>query len=128
MKRSIRTNTMTSPRLFIPVLTFALLGIVTRGFSDDAASSEPKWVSSAQAGLTLTRGNSETFLATLGATTEKKWGHHELSFGLDGAYGTTKDQTTGETTKNTASLDGFGQYNYLFTERLYGYGRVEALH
>ena len=102
------------------------------GFSEDqpkpAEPPPPKWKSSLAFGLTMTRGNSETFLTTLTAGTAKKWGQNELAFGADGAYGTTKDQNTGVTTKNNNSARGFGQYNRLFTDRWYGFGRVEGLY
>jgi putative salt-induced outer membrane protein YdiY len=99
------------------------------GFSEDLPKVEPpKWKSSLAFGLTMTRGNSETFLSTLTAATVKKWGQNELGFGADGAYGTTKDQNTGVTTKNNNSARGFGQYNRLFSDRWYGFGRVEGLY
>lgn len=85
-----------------------------------------KWQSSAAAGLTLTRGNSDTLLGTLSIATGKKWDQNEVSLGADGAYGRTKQDGKNNTTAE--SLHGFGQYNRLFTERFYGYGRIEGLH
>lgn len=90
------------------------------------ASKKPSWESSAAAGLTLTSGNSDSVLATLAATTGKKWDGNELALGADGAYGKTK--IDGVETKSAASIHGFAQYNRLFNERLYGYLRVEGLH
>jgi putative salt-induced outer membrane protein YdiY len=99
------------------------------GFSEDLPKVEPpKWKSSLAFGLTMTRGNSETFLSTLTAATVKKWGQNELGFGVDGAYGTTKDQNTGNTTRNANSAQGFSQYNRLFDDRWYGFGRVAGLY
>ena len=86
------------------------------------------WKGSAAVGVTLTRGNSDTLLATASAVAGKKWAHDELSFGADGTYGETKDQTTGENTVNANSIHGFAQYNRLFTDRFFGYARTEALH
>ena len=91
-----------------------------------APAPDTSWKSSAAAGLTLTRGNSSTLLATLGATTGKKWDQNEVSLGIDGAYGTSKINGTSQTT--AGSLHGFAQYNRLFNERLYGYLRVDGLH
>ena len=93
-----------------------------------AEPPKPAWQGSAAAGLTLTRGNSETLMATLAATVGKKWKWDELSFGADATYGTTKDQTTDETTRTADAYHGYGQYNRLFTERLYGYARAEGLY
>lgn len=93
-----------------------------------ADEKKPTWESSAFAGLTLTRGNSDTLLGTANILTGKKWGHNELSFGLDGTYGETKLPGATNTTKTAESIHGFGQYNWLFGDRLYGYGRADALH
>jgi len=86
------------------------------------------WESSAFAGLTLTRGNSETLLGTANIVAVKKWGHNELGLGADGTYGETKLPGATNSAKNAESIHGFGQYNRLFNERLYGLGRVDALH
>src|SRR5262245_1044 len=101
------------------------LGACLNGFASDP-DENPGWVSSAAAGLTLTRGNSETFLTTITGTTGKKWDQHELSFGIDGTYG--ESTINGNSDKTAESFRAFGQYNHLFTERLYGLGRVEFLH
>lgn len=113
--------------------SFALIAALATSLNfstraDDAPPAKaPQWESTAQAGLTLTRGNSETLLAALAAGTAKKWNNNELSFGADGTYGTTTvDNTNTTTTAN--SLHGFGQYNRLFTERLYGLLRLDGLH
>jgi len=82
----------------------------------------PPWDISAAAGLTLTRGNSKTLLTTANLTGAKKWDQNELGLGVDGAYGEN------DNVKNVESLHGFGQYNRLFTERFFGYLRVEGLH
>ncbi len=82
----------------------------------------PRWDVSVALGLTATRGNSDTVLVSLGARADKKWGVNELHLGTDGTYGEQND------VKNNESLRGFLQYNRLFTERWYGYARVEGLH
>lgn len=86
------------------------------------------WESSAAVGLTLTRGNSKTLLFTANAQTQRKTAQDEITLGADGTYGETTDQKTDDTTRNAASAHAFGQYNYLFTEKFYGYARVDALH
>lgn len=79
------------------------------------------WQSSASAGLTLTRGNSQTLLFTADVQTQKKMPENEFLLGLGGAYG---DQDSKETVNN---YKAFGQWNHLFTERLFGYVRADAL-
>jgi putative salt-induced outer membrane protein len=90
----------------------------------NAPPTDPPWDLSAAAGLTLTRGNSHTTLFTGNVLADKKWdaGKNELSLGVDGVYGTDHG------VENANSLHGFVQYNHLFTERFYGYARVDGLH
>lgn len=83
---------------------------------------KPKWERSAAAGLTLTRGNSDTILLTASILALRKAEKNELSLGADGTYGEFED------TKNNETLHGFAQYNRLFTDRWYGYARLDALH
>src|SRR3974390_950883 len=101
--------------------------------SVEAFSAEPPapvntngWSSSAAAGLTLTRGNSDTLLTTIAVGTGKKGERNEIAFGVDATYGETT--VNGVNTKNAETLRAFSQYNRLFTDRFYGYGRVEFLH
>ena len=83
---------------------------------------KPKWESSFGVGLTLTKGNSDTLMATANFLTGKKWDRNELAFSADGTYG----EDDGD--KNAESLRASGQYNRLLNERLYGYGRVDGLY
>lgn len=90
-----------------------------------APPDEPKksqWEASAFMGATLTRGNSKTLLVTGNIQGLRKWDKNELRLGADGAYGES------DGIKNTESVHGFVQYNWLFTERLYGYARADGLH
>jgi putative salt-induced outer membrane protein YdiY len=122
-----RANTI-NPHKLVPGawlgVTLTLLlpcGIVSAA---DAAAAPPPpppetkaWVTTAAAGLTLTRGNSENFLVTLSLDTKRKWERDEVAFGASGGYG---DSTVNDVnTKNTEFLQGYGQYNHLFTERFY---------
>jgi len=107
----------------------AVLGGTVSSRADDAVNvttATNHWVSAAAAGLTLTRGNSDTFLATLSLATARKWQQSELTLGADATYGTTK--TAGVSHTTAQSLHGFVQENWLFTDRLYAYGRVDGLH
>jgi len=80
------------------------------------------WESSISAGLTLTRGNSDTLLVSAAAVTEKKGKVNEWGFGADGAYG----ENSGE--KDVDTIHAFGQVNHLFTDKFYVYLRANALH
>lgn len=90
--------------------------------SGGVAPEKKPWDSSIAAGLSLTRGNSSSELATLKFLTAKKGVTDEFSFGADGAHGSSNG------TQNNDSIHGFGQWNHLFSERTFSYVRVEGLH
>ena len=105
------------------IATVTVIGTVSLHAQTQTNASP--WESVAALGFTLTRGNSQTLLATATAGTRKKWGNNELSFGADGTYG--ESTVNGQNTINANSAHGFAQYNRLFTERFYGYGRVDGM-
>jgi putative salt-induced outer membrane protein YdiY len=90
-----------------------------------AVEKKPKWESSVALGFTLTRGNSETMLATVTAGTRKRWTNDEVNLGADATYG--ESTVNGVNTVNANSAHGFLQYNRSFTERFYGYGRADGM-
>jgi putative salt-induced outer membrane protein YdiY len=55
-------------------------------------------------------------------TTSRKDPVHEWAFGLEGSYG--EDHGV----KNNESVKGYGQYNYLISERFYLFARADALY
>ena len=86
-------------------------------------ATEPKypWKSSVSAGLTLTRGNKSSTLFSVDFLTQRKTPTDEYMIGFGGAYGSQNSKDT----VNNYLL--FGQWNHLFTDRFYGYGRTDAL-
>ena len=106
----------------------ALITMAAIGNAGDAAqavgipTNKPAWESSITAGLSLTKGNSDTLLTTVAFKTRRKTAGDELTFGADGSYG--KDNSV----KNNETLHGVGQYNHLFSDRFYGYLNAEGLH
>jgi putative salt-induced outer membrane protein YdiY len=118
----------------LPVVAAVLLSGLSLG-----AANTNQWETSAAAGLTLTRGNSETLLGNLTLNSSRKWPRDEVLLGASATYGeqTTEQQLekqdgtkipkdVKETT--TANAGGFGQYNHLFTDEFYGGLRLSALH
>lgn len=103
-------------------------------FAEDAKPTEPpkpKWESVASIDLTLTRGNSRSFLATATVNTQKKWATDEVLLGGSAGYGnaTTRNSSGQDTSSETQDyLKGFGQFNHLFSDRFYGGLRLEGLH
>jgi len=96
----------------------------------DTAPATTNWTGLVSAGLTLTRGNSETTLASLTAAADHKTDNNEWSLGANATYGqaqvTVNSVKTDQTTAQSAGA--FVQYNHLFSDRFYCYGRVEGYH
>jgi putative salt-induced outer membrane protein YdiY len=125
---------------FTPGLLLAAAGGAFAAEAPPGAAAEPearpRWQTSAGLGFTYASGNTENMLITANIETQRRWEKNEITFGATGGYGETEvnvtDSVTGETRqetqKNTDFIRGFGQYNRLFTERLYGYFRTDALH
>ena len=112
------------------ILTLALAGTLAQS---GLAQSTNKWETSAAAGLTLTSGNSETFLATVSLDTKRKWVKDEAAAGMAFGYGESQVEVTdslGATITDNEKTTQFGtayvQYNRLFNERLYGGIRLDA--
>lgn len=82
----------------------------------------PLWENTLSFGLTLTRGNSDTILMDSAVKAHRNNLTNEVTLSLEGTYG--EDHSV----KNNESLHGIGQYNHLFTDRFYGYGRGDGFH
>lgn len=86
-----------------------------------AAPVRNPWKSSVSAGITLTRGNSDTMLFSAEVLSEKKTPQNEYSLGAGVAYGEQNSQDTVNNYKASA------QWNHLFSDRFYGYVRIDGL-
>lgn len=97
---------------------------------DKKEEKKSKWESTATAGVTLTRGNSHTFLATAALATKRTWTKDEALLGASAGYG--ENRTTINGTKVDTTTDsyvrGFGQWNHLFTPRIYAGVRLTGEH
>src|SRR5437870_1185992 len=110
---------------FTVTLTTAILCLGQRlGLAQVKPVAQKGWETTAAAGVTLTRGNSRTFLANLSLDTRRKWERDEAALGVSGGYGETT--VNGSDQKNTDYLKSFGQYNRLFNDRLYGGVRLDG--
>jgi putative salt-induced outer membrane protein YdiY len=87
-----------------------------------AVPAKYPWNSTLTAGLSLTRGNSHTLLATVKVTTDRKTPINEYTGEGDASYGSANG------VENSQQFHGFGQWNHLFSERSYGFLRSEGLH
>jgi putative salt-induced outer membrane protein YdiY len=108
-------------------LAAALAGVGSGlAFAADEAAPAPRkgWETTAAAAATLTRGNSKSFLGTLSLDTKRKWERDEAALGISAGYG--ESTVNNVTSKNTEFVQGFGQYNRLFTDRFYGALRLDG--
>lgn len=115
------------PNRVLTTSTLSLLGLgsvtlIGSAQTPEAQAPKSTWKTTASVGAALTRGNSDTVTATATLNSERKWAQNELYFGAGATYGETDDTTT------AANATGFIQYNRLFSERLFGFVRVDALH
>jgi hypothetical protein len=101
-----------------------------QGADTTNALPKPHWENVAAADLTLTRGNSDSFLATFSLNSARKSPENEILLGGAAGYGDNTTEVNGvkTTTKTQDYLKGYGQWNHLFTERFYAGIRAEGLH
>jgi putative salt-induced outer membrane protein YdiY len=112
---------------------FALVAawVLCTGASLRAAVVTNRWEANVAAGLTLTRGNSDTLLSTLTFKALRKATNSEVLLGVAGTFGqatTDRGEDDEETKTTAANVQSYGQFNYLLTERFYTGGRVDFVH
>ncbi|MDX1950729.1 MAG: DUF481 domain-containing protein [Verrucomicrobiota bacterium] len=107
--------------LLLPFLTLSA-GDVNAQDASTNQPPKPKWETSAAVGATVTQGNSDSTLLTMNILSRKNWDKNELSLGADAAYGET------ENVKSSETAHAFAQYNRLWSDRMFGYLRLDGLH
>jgi hypothetical protein len=117
------------------IVTLLAAGATVRAdnATPDAVKEAPKkkWDSVASVGVSLTRGNSKTFLANLSLATKRTWTNNEVLFGASAGYGdntTTAANGTKSDNITDSYVKGFGQWNHLFTPQTYAGVRVAGDH
>jgi putative salt-induced outer membrane protein YdiY len=100
----------------------------------NAPVGAPVWHGDVATGLSLARGNANTFMLNGEAVTENVWDKNDLKLGADGQYGfnnwgqsTNRHDATQQSVAAEA-IHGFTEYKRLFTERFYGSGRIDGFH
>jgi putative salt-induced outer membrane protein YdiY len=94
---------------------------------DAKPDDKTAWHGNVAFGLSLARGNSDTFLMNASALADRSWDQNELKFGAGGQYGLNNWGQTNQT-QSADSIHGFADYKRLFTERVYGDLNVDGTH
>lgn len=134
----MRTQNSYVERARLPYAIGALCTMATCiGMGVGHADPTNRWESVAAAGVGLTRGNSENFLATASINTHRKWSKDEMLLGASAGYGETTAEIDNPTPPPATKEDhittdqyvrGFGQWNHLFTERFYAGVRLDGVY
>jgi putative salt-induced outer membrane protein YdiY len=111
----LRTNNFQVPPLLSGPSTFA---------PGEAPPTNKFWTGNIALGLTLTRGNSKTFLLSGSAHAVALWDHKKNELILDGnlGYGTT------DGTESTETADASSQYNRTLTDRTFAGLKLDLFH
>jgi len=90
-------------------------------------NNPPVWHGDLAAGLSLARGNANTFLMNASASAENVWEKNDLKFGAEGVYALNNYGQTNQT-RAAENVHGFEDYKRLFTDRFYGDFRTDLFH
>ena len=92
-----------------------------------ATNTPPVWHGDVAFGLSLARGNANTFLMNASASAENVWDKNDLKLGADGVYALNNFGQSNET-RAAENVHGFEDYKRLFTDRWYGDFRTDLFH
>jgi putative salt-induced outer membrane protein len=96
--------------------------------SPSVVAPKNPWKSSVAFGLTIARGNTDTTQASFTGTTQKKWLQNSLIFETDALYGESRIPNEPKQQETAEVLHGYSQYDRVFGDRFYGYGRIDGFH
>ena len=113
----VETNVVTVLVTNVVTVTNIVVAAPAPAPAPAAADLEKKypWESSLTAGLTLTRGNSQSLSYSAGIKTAKKTPENEYMFGLGGTYGSQNSKDSANNYKAN------GQWNHFFSDNFFGY-------
>jgi len=86
------------------------------------------WKTSVAVGLTIARGNTDSTQASITGSTQKKWLQNSLIFESDALYGESRVPSQTKQQETAEVLHGYSQYDRVFGDRFYGYGRIDGFH
>ncbi len=115
-------------RVIAVTLSALLLIACTGAWAQTIVTNNPPvWHGDTGLGLSLARGNANTFLLSGTTVAENIWEQNDLKLGADGQYGLNNWGQTNQT-QSTEAIHGFIDYKRLFTERFYGSARIDGYH
>ena len=114
-------SSKSKPAIFAAITSFAIFPLAHHASAQVLPPETAPWETTAAAGFTLTQGNSDTLLVTASILGVKKWDKNEARLGANGTYGET------ENVRSNEMVQAFGQYNRLWTDRVYGFVRLDAM-
>ena len=117
-------------RTLVGVISAFLVAASIIGWGQVARAGDApttNWNGNVAFGLSLARGNANTFLMNASALAQRAWEQNELKFGADGQYGLNNWGQSNQT-QSANSIHGFGDYKRLITERLYWDLNVDGTH
>lgn len=122
-------------RVICRMLVVAFVGCGFMSAAHDGWTQEPApndkekeaWHGTLALGMTLTRGNSDTFQLNTTVLARKLLPRDEFRFGVEFNYA-LNDFTRSNQTTSSENVHGFGDYKHLFTDRFYGDARIDAFH
>src|SRR5271154_1356848 len=103
----------------ISVSLAVMAGLTSAPVAKAGDAPTTNWNGNVAFGLSLARGNSDTFLMNASALAQRAWEQNELKFGVDGQYGLNNWGQSNQT-QSANSIHGFADYKRLITDRFYG--------
>jgi putative salt-induced outer membrane protein YdiY len=113
--------------LALLLVTTKVTWVQTAMSTKPASGNPPVWHGDMAFGLSLARGNANTFLMNASASAENVWEQNDLKLGAEGQYGLNNWGQTNQT-RSTEAVHGFTEYKRLFTDRFYGSARIDGFH
>jgi putative salt-induced outer membrane protein YdiY len=111
----------------ISTFLFVAVSLIWLPIARAADAPNTNWNGNVAFGLSLARGNANTFLMNASALAQRAWEQNILTFNADGQYGLNNWGQTNQT-QSANSIHGSADYKRLFTERFYGDLNIDGTH
>lgn len=85
---------------------------------------KPRWKGAVIAGVTMVRGNTKSTAANIDANAQLRREDDRIALGAGYYYANQRDNGTGQDNTTLNSYFAKGQYDYFFSDKMYGYGNL----